>query len=173
MALYSFEGNAPQIAESAYVHDSAQIIGNVVIGEECFIGAGAIIRGDYGELLIGPRTAVEEGSVIHCPPLSTCKIGSDVTIGHGAILHSATIGDSAIIGMGAILSIGAVVGEWAIVAEGTVVTMGQEIPARKIAAGNPAKIIGDTTEEHRKMWGTGKKIYVELCCRYKEGLKKL
>ena len=173
MALYSFEGNAPQIAESAYVHESAHIMGNVVIGEECFIGAGVIIRGDYGELLVGRGTAIEEGSVIHCPPLSTCKIGSDVTIGHGAILHSATIGDSAVIGMGSILSIGAVVGEWAIVAEGAVVTMWQEIPARKIAAGNPAKVIGDTTDEHQQIWGWGKKIYVELCHRYKEGLKKL
>ena len=173
MALYSFEGNAPQIAESAYVHENAYIVGNVVIGEECFIGAGVIIRGDYGQLLIGRGTAIEEGSVIHCPPLSTCKIGRDVTVGHGAILHSATIEDYAVIGMGSILSIGAVVGEWAIVAEGAVVTMWQEIPARKIAAGNPAKVIGDITDKHEQIWGWGKKIYVELCYRYKEGLKKL
>ena len=173
MALYSFEGNSPQISEKAYVHDSAQIIGNVVIGENCFVGAGAIIRGDYGELLIGEGTAVEEGAIIHCPPLCTCKIGKSVTIGHGAILHCADIGDGAVIGMGAIVSIGAKIGVWAIVAEGAVVTMGQEIPTHKIAAGNPAKIIGDVTDGHKEMWSWGKDIYVDLSQRYPGGLKKL
>lgn len=173
MALYSFEGNVPQISESAYIHESAQIVGNVVIGEECFIGAGAIIRGDYGEIKIGRGTAVEEGAIIHCPPLSTCKIGRDVTIGHGAVLHCANIGDGAVIGMRAVVSIAALIGEWAIVAEGGVVKTGQEVPPRKIAAGNPARITGDVTEEQQKMWTWGKKIYVDLCHRYPKGLKKL
>ena len=72
-----------------------------------------------------------------------------------------------------LLQVRVVVGEWAIVAEGAIVTMWQEIPARKIAAGNPAKVIGDITDEHQQMWGWGKKIYVDLCHRYRDGLKKL
>lgn len=173
MALYSFEGNSPKISDKAYVHESAQIIGNVVIEENCFVGAGAVIRGDYGELLIGAGTAVEEGVVIHCPPLCTCRIGKSVTIGHGAVLHGSEIGDSAVIGMGAIVSQRAKIGEWAIVAEGAVVTMGKEIPTHKIAAGNPAKVIGDVQDRHKERWSWGKNIYLDLSQRYPKGLKKL
>ena len=173
MAVYSFEGKVPEIGKSAYVHESAQIVGDVVIGEECFIGAGAIIRGDYGAIRIGPRTAVEEGCIIHAPPRTTCKIGKDVTIGHGAIIHCAKIEDFAVIGMGAIISISTVVGKWAIVGEGGVVTTDRKIPPRKVVAGYPAGIVGDTTEEQQKFWSRRKEIYVELCHRYQKGLEKL
>jgi len=173
MAIYSFEGKVPQISKSAYAHESAQIVGDVVIGEECFIGAGSIIRGDYGAVRIGPGTAVEEGCIIHAPPGWTCEIGSDVTIGHGAIIHCSKIEDFAVIGMGAVLSLLSAVGEWAIVGEGGIVTRGQKIPPRKIVAGNPAIIIGDITEEHQEMWRWGKKLYVELCYRYHGSLERL
>ena len=173
MAIYSFEGKKPRIGKTAYVHDNAQIIGDVVIGGECFVGAGAIIRGDYGAVIIGPRTAIEEGCIIHAPPFAACEIGSDVTIGHGAIVHCSRIEDFAVIGMGATVSMNAEIGEWAIVAEGALVTTGKKIPPRKIAAGLKARLIGDVTEEHQKMWGKGKKLYADLCARYREGLEKL
>jgi carbonic anhydrase/acetyltransferase-like protein (isoleucine patch superfamily) len=173
MAIYSFEGKAPRIGKSAYVHESAQIIGDVDIGGECFIGAGAVIRGDYGAVIIGPRTAIEEGCLVHAAPLSACEIGNDVTIGHGAIVHCERIGDFATVGMGAILSIGSVIGEWCIIGEGSIVPIKRNIPPRKIALGAPARITGDVTENHRKMWELGKQIYVDLCQRYEEGLKKL
>ncbi len=173
MPIYSFEGKAPRIGKTAYVHESAQIIGDVDISGECYIGPGAIIRGDYGAVIVGPRTAVEEGCLIHAAPLSACEIGSDVTLGHGAIVHCARIGDFATIGMGAILSIGSTIGEWSIVGEGSIVPIKRNIPPRKIALGSPVKITGDVTEDHQKMWELGKQIYVDLCYRYKEGLKRL
>ena len=173
MAIYSFEEKAPRIGKSAYVHESAQIIGDVYIGGDCFIGAGAIIRGDYGAVIIGPRTAIEEGCLVHAAPLSACEIGNDVTVGHGAIVHCERIGDYATIGMGAILSIGSVIGEWCIIGEGSIVPIKRNIPSKKIAMGSPARITGDVTENHQKMWELGKQIYVDLCQRYKEGLKKL
>ncbi len=173
MALYSFEGKKPRIAKSAFVHESAQIIGDVNIGGECFIGAGAVIRGDYGAVIIGPRTAIEEGCLVHAAPLSACEIGSDVTVGHGAIVHCSKLGDFATVGMGAVLSIGATIGEWAIVGECSLVTIKGVIPPKRIAVGTPAKLIGDVTAEHQKMWELGKQIYVDLCQRYREGLKKL
>lgn len=173
MALYSFEDKVPRIGKSAFVHESAQIIGDVIISGECYVGAGAIIRGDYGAIIIGPRTAVEEGCIIHAPPLSACEIGSDVTIGHGAMIHGSKIGDSATIGMGAIVSIGAIIGEWSIVGEGCVVPIKQVIPAGKIVVGVPAREVGNITDEHKKMWDLGKQIYVDLVERYKKGLSKL
>ena len=176
MAIYSFEEKVPQIDQLAYVHDNASIIGDVVIGQECFIGAGAIIRGDYGSIKIGSRTAVEEGCIIHAPPDETCEIGNDVIIGHGAIIHCSKVEDYVFIGMGVILSIHAVVREGAIIAEGTIVTQNQEIPPRKVAAGNPARIIKDTAniaEERKNLRASWKNIYVELSRRYKQGLQKL
>ncbi len=173
MAIYSFEGKVPQIDQLAYVHDSANIIGDVVIGPECFVGAGVIIRGDYGRIEIGSGTAIEEGCIIHAPPNETCEIGSGVIIGHGAIIHCSKIEDSAFIGMGAILSIHSVVGEGSTIGEGTIVTQGQVIPLGKVAVGNPARIIKNIAEQHEEMHTFGRSLYVELSRRYKRGLQKL
>jgi len=163
----------PQIDPLAYIHDSATIIGDVVIGQECFVGAGVIIRGDYGKVKIGSTTAIEEGCIIHAPPNETCEIGNEVIIGHGAIIHCSNIQDFAFIGMGAILSIHAVVGEGSVVGEGTIVTVGQVIPAKKVAVGNPARVIKNTAEEHQEVRTFGNKIYADLSRRYRRGLRKL
>ena len=173
MPIYSFEGKEPNIDQLAYVHDDAIVIGDVVIGQECFIGAGAILRGDYGRIEVGSRTAIEEGCIVHAPPDETCAIGNDVIIGHGAIIHCSKIEDSAFIGMGSILSINAVVGEQAIVGEGAVVTQYQVIPPKKVAVGNPAKATKDIPEAHKEMRARGQNLYVELSRRYKVGLQKL
>ena len=173
MPIYSFEGKAPQIDEKAYVHPDAVVIGDVVISEECFVGAGAILRGDYGGIRIGPRSAVEEGCIIHAPPDELCDIASDVTLGHGAIVHCAKIGEFAEIDIGAILGIHAVIEEHAVIGAGAVVIMDQVIPQGKIAVGNPAKVIKDSTEKNKELYRLVKRIYVELCYRYKKGLKRL
>jgi carbonic anhydrase/acetyltransferase-like protein (isoleucine patch superfamily) len=121
---YEFDGRTPVISSTAYVSDLATVIGDVVIAENCYIGHGAILRGDYGRIEIGPGTAVEEGVIIHAPPEHVSQIGQKVTLGHGAIIHGTRIADFAVIGMGAILSIWSEVGEWAIVAEGAIVKLG-------------------------------------------------
>ena len=166
--LYSFEGQVPVVGKDSYVSETAQVIGNVVIGDRCYVGHGAIIRGDYGRVEIGEGTAVEEGVVIHSPPDLTHYIGSHVTLGHGAVLHGTEIGDYAVIGMGAILSILTRVGEWAIVAEGGIVKANQAIPAGKVAAGNPAGVVRDVNDRDKELWRYGKQIYVDLALRYLE-----
>jgi carbonic anhydrase/acetyltransferase-like protein (isoleucine patch superfamily) len=173
MAIYSFEGKVPQIGKGAYVSETANVIGDVIIGEKCYIGTGAIIRGDYGAVRIGSGTAIEENCVVHAPPDEFCHIGDSVIIGHGAIVHSSQIRDFAGIGMGAVLSIHSEVGAGSLIGEGSVVTWGQKIPPGKIAVGNPAKEIGEVSEEHKKLWTWGNEIYVELCERYHKGLKRL
>ena len=138
--LYAFDGKRPKIGRDVYISDEAVAIGNVKIGDGCYVGPGAILRGDYGTIEIGSGTAVEEGVVIHAPPGQVCQIGKKVTLGHGAIVHAKWVGDLAVIGMGAVLSLGVKVGERVIVAEGTVVTMNRKVPAGVVVAGNPAKV---------------------------------
>ena len=137
--IYEFDSKRPRIHSSAYISDSATIIGDVQIGARCYVGPGAVIRGDEKPIVIGDETAVEDCAVIHVggSGSSGCYIGKRVTIGHGAIVHGNVIRDSANIGMGAIISIYAEVGEYAVVAEGAVVKRGQVIPRRSSWAGLP------------------------------------
>lgn len=98
--LYSFRNREPRIGKKTYVSEHALLIGDVRIGDNCYIGHGAILRGDYGSIEIESGTAVEEGVVMHAPPDGICRVGKKVTIGHGAIIHASSIGDFAAIGMG-------------------------------------------------------------------------
>jgi phenylacetic acid degradation protein len=174
MPIYQFEDRIPRIGAGSYIHPSAEVIGQVVIGERCWIGPGARIRGDYGEIIVGDETAIEDNCVLHARPGEACRIGSHVTIGHGAIIHTATIKDYAIVGMGAVVSDWAIVGEWAVVGEGAVVKNSQEIPAEHIAVGVPAQVLDrKITPEYKAQWTHFKATYVELARRYSEGLREI
>ncbi len=164
--LFEFDGKRPAIGKDSYVSETAQVIGDVEIGDNCYVGHGAILRGDYGRIEIGNGTAVEEAVVIHSPPTGLQRIGKNVTLGHGAILHGSIIGDFSVIGMGAILSILSETGEWTIVGEGSLVRANQKIASRVVAVGNPAREIRDITSEDQELWNYGKKVYVDLALKY-------
>ncbi|MBP1707337.1 MAG: gamma carbonic anhydrase family protein [Chloroflexi bacterium] len=172
--LYSFRNREPIIGKNTYISEQAVLIGDVRIGDDCYIGPGAILRADYGAIEVGDGSAVEDGVVVHSPPDITCKIGKKVTIGHGAIVHSSAIGDSATIGMGAIISIEAQVGAETTVAEGSVVRMKQIVPPSVIVGGNPAKVIRQVTKGDKEFNDYGKAAYIDLAHEYlREGLKKV
>jgi carbonic anhydrase/acetyltransferase-like protein (isoleucine patch superfamily) len=174
MAIYEYKGKRPKTGNDCYIAESAEVIGDVTIGDGCYIGPGAKIRGDYGKIVIGDRTAVEENCVIHARPGEVCTIGNMVTVGHASVIHNAKlIDDFAVIGMAAVVSDYTNVGEWAVVGEGAVVKNGQEIPSGKIAVGIPAKVIADVTEEYKSQWTIFKKMYVELAETYEKNLKKI
>jgi len=173
MTVYEFEGRVPVIGKTSYVSGSASVIGKVTIGEECYIAPGAVVKGDYGEIRIGDGCSVQDNVIIHARPDELTVIGSNVTLGHGCIVHNSTIKDEAVIGMGAIVSDYAVVGKWAIVGEGAVVKQNFEIPNEKIAVGTPAKVIGDVKEHHKEELTKFKSIYRDLARRYPTGLKKI
>ncbi|MHC4777223.1 MAG: gamma carbonic anhydrase family protein [Planctomycetota bacterium] len=173
MSIYSFEGKAPSIHDKAYVAPSAQVIGDVSIGAECYVGHGAILRGDYGTIEIGEGTAVEEGVIIHARPGDFTRIGNRVTLGHGAMIHNATIEIGATIGMRATVSDFSVVGSGAIIGEMALVKQGQKIGPGKIAVGVPARVIGDVTEKNHDMAVWAKELYIDLARRYPEGLVEL
>ena len=173
MPIYEFEGRRPTIATSAFVAETAIIIGDVRLAEDVYIGHGAILRGDYGTIDIKSQSAVEEGAILHINPGAVCRIGHRVTIGHGAKLHCLELADSAVVGIGSILSFNVKIGEWSIVAEGAVVPNGKIIPPGVIVAGNPACEIGKVNDRHRKFWNYGKDIYVDLAARYPTGCRRI
>lgn len=164
--FYKFDGRQPTVGRNTYVSDLARVIGDVVIGRNCYIGHGAILRGDYGRIEIGDGVAVEEGVIIHAPPGDTNRIGNSVTIGHAAVIHGKSIGDQAVIGMGAILSIWSEVGDGAIVAEGSVVKARQIVPPGVVVAGNPARIVRKVTAKDETFWNWGKQVYIDLAQKY-------
>lgn len=172
--LYSFDDRKPKIGKETYVSETALLIGDVKVGDNCYIGHGAILRGDYGTIEIGDSTSVEEGVIIHAPPKETCVIGEKVTLGHGAIIHSRAIGNFTVIGMGAILSIRTEVGERSIVAEGSVVRMNQKFPDGIVVAGNPARRIREVSQQDEDYWNWAKQLYIDLAKKYLDiGMHKL
>lgn len=174
MAIYEFEGRKPRIGKTSFVYPEATIIGDVTIGEGCYIGPGAVIRGDYGKITIGDRTAVEENCTLHARPGEVLTIGSDVTIGHAAVIHNCTLDDFCVIGMGSIVSDYAKVGTWAVVGEGAVVKNKSVVEPGQIVVGIPAKPVATVNDEYKKQWLHFKSIYVELArTRLQAGLKRI
>ena len=139
--LRQYKGVTPTVHSSAYVDDSAQVIGDVEIGAESSVWMNAVLRGDVHRIRIGTRSNIQDGSVVHVMNRTDpTSIGSDVTIGHAAVVHGCTIADRVLIGMGAILLNGASVGADSIVAAGSLITEGTAIPARSLVMGSPGKV---------------------------------
>ena len=173
MSLYEINGKRPVIDTSSWVAPSADIIGNVTIGRNCYIGWGAVIRGDYGTIIIEDGTAIEENVTIHARPGNFTRIGRDVTIGHNAMIHNTTIHDYAVIGMNSTITDYSEIGEWSIIGEHSLVKRNQSVPAGKIYAGVPAVEKGDVIERHRIEWSAAKQVYRELAAKYRGEMKRL
>jgi phenylacetic acid degradation protein len=173
MAVYAFEDTTPVVHPEAYVHPEAVLIGDVRIGDKCFIGAGAVLRGDFGRISVGDGSNVQENCVIHVSPGLEVRIEEDVIVAHGAVLHDATVKRGSLVGMGAVILHGAVVEEGVLVAALTLVPTNFVVPAGKIVAGNPAKIKGDVPQAHEEFFRAGIKIYQELPDRYQKGLRRI
>ena len=167
MALYVFERQKPQVGEGSFVAESATVIGNVKLGKNVYVGHGVILRGDYGQIIVGDGTALEEGVIVHARPKDKTVFGQQVTVGHGAMIHNATIHDFAVIGMRSTISDFSVVGEWAILGEMSLVKRNQKIPDGSVAVGSPAKVIGKVTAEQKEFWSYGKALYIEMAGRYR------
>src|SRR5215207_2530280 len=139
--LRQYKGVTPQVHSSAYVDVSAQVIGDVEIGAESSVWMNAVLRGDVHRIRMGTRSNIQDGTVVHVMNRThPTAIGSDVTIGHAAVVHGCTIADRVLIGMGAILLNGASVGADSIVAAGSLITEGTAIPARSLVMGSPGKV---------------------------------
>lgn len=173
MALYEFEGKAPRVGSSSFVHPTAEVIGDVVIGEGCWVGPGARVRGDVERIAIGDRSSLQDNCVLHTREGQALVVGREVTVGHAAILHSCAIGDRAVVGMHAVVTDGAEVGAGAIVAEGAVVKARDTVPPGAIAAGVPAKVVGRVRPDQLEAVLHGVEHYAGLCERYRSGLRPI
>jgi carbonic anhydrase/acetyltransferase-like protein (isoleucine patch superfamily) len=139
--LRKYKGRLPTVHPSAFVDDSAQVIGDVEIGAESSVWMTVVIRGDVNFIRVGDRSNIQDGTVVHVQhDTHPTRIGNDVTVGHGAIVHGCTIHDRVLVGMGAIILNGATIGEDSIIAAGTLLTEGTTIPPRSMVMGSPGKV---------------------------------
>jgi carbonic anhydrase/acetyltransferase-like protein (isoleucine patch superfamily) len=168
---YALGDRTPSVAETAFVHPDAVVIGAVTIGAQATIWPGAVLRGDYGEISVGARTSVQDGVVIHATAELPTRIGADCTIGHLAHLEGCTIEDGALIGSGSVVLHRAVVRSGALVGAGAVVPNDLEVPSRAMALGVPAKIKLDAVAEGVLQLSAD--LYVENGARYKRELRRL
>ena len=173
MALYELDGSRPVLAEGAWVAPSADVIGDVQLGESASVWFGACIRADNGTVVIGARSNVQDGAMGHSDPGVPLVIGEEVTVGHQAILHGCTIGARTLIGMGAIILNRAVIGEDCIVGAGALVTEGKEFPAGSLIVGSPARAVRTLDDTARAGLRMSSAVYVANARRYGKGLKRV
>ena len=173
MAIYELDGVAPRLHPSAYVADSAEVIGNVELAEGASVWFGAILRGDNDLMAIGKGSNVQDGSVLHSDPGYPLRLGENVTIGHMVMLHGCTIGDGTLVGIGAVVLNGAKIGRNCLVGAGALVTEGKEFPDNAMIVGAPAKAIKELSPEQAARMRHAAEHYVENSARYRRGLKRI
>ena len=144
---YSIDGIAPVIDSSAFVHPDAVIIGDVIIGADCYVGPGASLRGDFGRIILERGSNVQDNCILHSLPGLDLVIGPDGHIGHGAVIHGARVGTNAMVGMNSVIMDHAIIGVSSIIAAMSFVKSGAEIPALHMAAGIPARVVRELTDD--------------------------
>lgn len=172
MAIYEFNGFRPVIKESAFIHPQANVTGNVIIGEDVYIGPGAVIRGDWGQIIIEDGCNVQENCVIHMFPGTTTLLQKGAHIGHGAIIHGGTIGENCLIGMNAVVMDDVKLGKESIVGALAFVPANSNIPERSLLVGNPSKIIKQVSDEMIQWKTMGTSLYQALPKDCKNTLKE-
>lgn len=173
MPLYALDGNAPTLADGAWAAPSADLIGEVRLGERASVWFGAVIRADNGPILIGAETNIQDGAVCHADPDAPLIIGRGVTVGHKAILHGCTVGDGCLIGMGATILNHAVIGAGSIVGAGALVTEKKEFPPGSLIVGSPARVVRTLGPEAAAMLKASADLYAAKAAHYGRDLKRL
>jgi carbonic anhydrase/acetyltransferase-like protein (isoleucine patch superfamily) len=164
-----YRGVLPRIATSAYIDASAQVIGDVVIGERSSVWPNVAIRGDVNHIRIGDETSIQDNSVLHVDHMVyACLVGNRVTVGHSVVLHGCEVEDDVLIGIGAIVLNGAKIGAGAVVAAGALVPEGMLVPANMVVMGAPAKVRREVTPEEQKRFRKNCDNYVKITAIYKE-----
>lgn len=173
MATYALGDSAPTIDPSAWVADSAQVMGNVRLAPDVSIWFGAVLRGDNEPIAIGRGSNVQDGSVLHSDIGKPLTVGEDVTIGHRVMLHGCTIGDGSLIGIGAVVLNGARIGRNCLVGAGALVTEGKEFPDGSMIIGSPAKAVRELTPAQIEGLRNSAQGYVDNARRFRATLTKI
>ncbi len=173
MPCYEFMGVRPVVDATAFIHPTASLIGDVVVGPGCLVGPGASLRGDIGQLVLKAGSNVQDNCTLHCFPGKNVVVEEDGHIGHGAVLHSCTIRRNAMVGMMAVVMDDAVIGEEAFVAALSFVRAGMVVPPRTLVAGIPAKPIRELSEDEVRWKTEGTRIYQQLARNYSASFKEV
>lgn len=173
MALFQLDELTPTVHETAWVADSAQVIGDVHLAEDTSVWFGTVIRGDTAAIRIGRGSNIQDNSVLHADLGVPLTIGEDVTVGHQVMLHGCTIGDGSLIGIQAVVLNNARIGKGCVVGAGSVVTEGKEFPDGSLILGAPAKVVRQLTPEQVERLRLGAAHYVHNARRFRAGLKRI
>jgi len=162
----SFQGRRPEVAESAFIHPSAVLIGDIAVGERASIWANATLRGDICSIRIGDESNIQDNCCLHVDPGLPLEVGERVVVGHSVTLHACIVEDDCLIGMGSTVLSGAKIGRGTLIAAGSLVLEGAEIPPNSIVMGSPAKVRRETTEAERERMRKNAQNYVDLSRTY-------
>jgi carbonic anhydrase/acetyltransferase-like protein (isoleucine patch superfamily) len=171
MPLYAFEDRAPTISPSAWIAPTATLVGDVHVEDEASVWYGAVLRGDFGRIIVRRGANVQDGSVLHGGNDPVTVVGEGATVGHLCVVHGAVIGTEALIGNGATVLDGAVIGSRALVAAGCTVPPGMTVPDGMLAVGVPARITGPVTGSAKQWVDTNPEVYRELARRHATGVR--
>jgi carbonic anhydrase/acetyltransferase-like protein (isoleucine patch superfamily) len=173
MAIFELDGWIPRIADSAWVADSAQVMGNVELEDEASVWFGVVIRGDTEIIRVGRGTNIQDLSVLHADIGMPLTVGADVTVGHKVMLHGCIIGDGSLIGIGAVILNGAKIGKHCLVGAGSLVTEGKDFPDGSMILGSPAKAVRPLTDEELENLRRSAMQYAGNAHRFRSGLSKI
>lgn len=160
--IYEFNGYKPVIHESSFIHPQAAVTGNVIIGKNCYIGPGAALRGDWGQIIVEDGCNVQENCTIHMFPGVTVLLKEGAHIGHGAVVHGASIGRNCLVGMNAVIMDKVELGDESIVGALSFIKEGEKIPARSVVVGNPARVVKTVSDEMLAWKTEGTALYQQL-----------
>ena len=173
MAIYQLGEHVPDVADSAWVADSAQVIGRVTLAEDTSVWFNATLRGDSEHLTIGRGTNIQDGSVLHADSGFPLVLGENVTVGHQVMLHGCTVGENSLIGIGAVVLNGARIGRNSLVGAGALVTEGKEFPDGVLIVGSPAKVVRELSPAQIEGLKASARHYIANSRRYAADLKKI
>ena len=173
MAIYALDGLTPQVADTAWVADNAQVMGEVTLEADSSVWFGVTVRGDTDAIHIGEGSNVQDGSVLHADHGMPLTIGRHVTVGHQVMLHGCTIGDESLIGIGAVVLNGAKIGKHCLVGAGALVTEGKEFPDGSMILGSPARVVKTLSPEQIEGLRQSAQHYIDNARRFRQGLKKI
>lgn len=173
MAIYRLDGVQPSVHPSAWVADTASVIGQVALAENASVWFGVVIRGDTDAISVGAGSNIQDGSVLHADVGQPLTIGEDVTVGHQAMLHGCTVGNGSLIGIQAVVLNGAKIGNHCLVGAGALVTEGKTFADGSLIIGSPAKAVRQLTETEIQALKTSAQHYVANAARYRDGLVRL
>ncbi len=172
MPVYSLEGVIPVVDPTAFVHPTAVLIGDVIVGPHCYVGPGASLRGDFGRIVLGKGSNVQDNCVIHTFPAKEVNLEEDAHIGHGAVLHGCTVKRGALVGINAVVMDDVVVGEESLVGAASFVRAGFVVPRRTLVTGAPARVVRELTDEEAAWKAVGTREYQDLAARCLTSLKE-